>query len=130
MHPQKVAVVLDDQVWTYSELTEEVERVAHHLYRLHVAQGQIVYQFVERGLEMICGMLGIMCAGGVYCLLNPADQHERVVSVLGQIDGQCVLLHGITRHKFPSTAVPHVVRLDDILVPLLRVEDIDDIPDF
>ncbi|CAF1335283.1 unnamed protein product, partial [Rotaria sordida] len=78
---------------------------------------------------MICGMFGIMCAGGVYCPLNPTDQHERVASILDQIGGQYVLLHGITRHKFPSTAVPYVVRLDNILVSSLRVEDIEDIPD-
>ncbi|CAF3920869.1 unnamed protein product, partial [Rotaria sordida] len=129
MHPQKIAVVLDDQLWTYSEFIERIECVASHLHHLNIVPGQIVYQFVDRSLEMISGIFGIMCAGGVYCPLNTTDPYERLASLLDQIRGQYVLLHGKTRNQFPSTAVSYVIRLDEILVPLSSVEDIRGIPD-
>ncbi|CAF4360152.1 unnamed protein product [Rotaria sp. Silwood2] len=127
-HPQKIVLVLDDQAWSYSELIEQIERVASYLHRLNIVRGQIIYQFLERSLEMICGFYGILCAGGAYCALNPTDPHERVVSLLGQIGGQYVLLHEKTRKQFPSTAVPYVVLLDDILLPYIGIEDIGDLP--
>jgi non-ribosomal peptide synthetase component F len=109
MNSQKVAVILDDQTWTYSELIEQIERIASHLYHLNIVKGQIVYQFVERSFEMICGLFSIMYVGGVYCPLNPTDPYERLVSLLEQTHGQYVLVHEKTRSQFPSIAIQHVV---------------------
>jgi non-ribosomal peptide synthetase component F len=127
-HPQKVAMVLDDQVWTYSELIEKVECVAYHLHKFNVAQGQIIYQFVERGFEMVCGLLGIMCAGGVYCPINPTEPLDRVTALVEQVQGQYVLLHEKTRNKFPAAVVQRVISLDTILIPWPRDEDMYDLP--
>ena len=131
MYPQKVAVVLNDQAWTYSELIEQVERVANYLHRLDIVQGQIIYQFVERSFEMVCGLLSIMCIGGVYCPLNPTDPHERLTSLVEQTQGQFVLVHAKTRGQFPVTAVvQQLIQLDVVLSPLLAAEeDIDKFPD-
>jgi acyl-coenzyme A synthetase/AMP-(fatty) acid ligase len=128
MYPQKVAVVLDDQTWTYGELIDQIERVTCCLQRLNIVQGQIIYQFVERGFEMICGFFGIMYAGGVYCPLNPKEPSERLAVLFQHMQGQYVLLHEKTRNQFPSTAVQHIVLLDHILHPLLGIEDMDDLP--
>ncbi len=130
MYSQKVAVVLDDQMWTYSELIERIECIASHLYHLKIVPGQIVYQFVERSFEMICGLLAIISTGGVYCPLNPTDPHERLVSLLEQTQGHYVLLHEKTRNQFPSTSVQHVVLLDQILSPSLWLHDLDEPPDY
>jgi non-ribosomal peptide synthetase component F len=128
IHPQKVAVILDDQAWTYSELIERIERVVCHLHRLNVVQGQIIYQFVERGFEMVCGLFGIMYAGGVYCPINPTEPADRLALLLEQIQGQYVLVQEKTRSRFPSAAIQHVVLLDNTLLSILSVVDIDDLP--
>jgi acyl-coenzyme A synthetase/AMP-(fatty) acid ligase len=128
VHPQKVAVVLDDQVWTYSELVGKVQSVAYYLHNSNIVQGQIVYQFVERGFAMICGLLGIMSVGGVYCPINPTEPYERVAALLEQIQGQYAVLHEKTRNQFPSAAVRHIISLDTILVPCSHLEDIYDLP--
>ncbi|CAF0892065.1 unnamed protein product [Adineta steineri] len=104
LHPQKVAVALDDQMWTYSELVEQIKRTTYYLHRSNFVRGQIVYQFVERSLEMVSGLFGIICAGGVYCPLNPTDPYERITSILEQLR-------------------------DEILSPLSDVEDIEELPD-
>ncbi|CAF1354197.1 unnamed protein product [Adineta steineri] len=69
-----------------------------------------------------------MCAGGLYCPLNPADPPERLVTLLEQTQGQYVLIHQKTREKFPSAAVQHFILLDDILLPWLDVKDIGNLP--
>ncbi|CAF4056157.1 unnamed protein product, partial [Adineta steineri] len=124
LYPQKVAIMLDDQVWTYSELIMQVERVVRQLQRLDIVQGQILYQFVERSFEMICGFLAIMFIGGVYCPINPTVPSDRLKILLEQMQGQCVLVHEKTRNQFPIAAVQHVIVLDNILLPLLDIEDI------
>ena len=93
----KVAIELDEQMWTYGELLTNVTCMAHHL---EIELGEIVYQYVDRSLEMVCGLLGIMCAGGVYCPLNPTDLCMRTRALIDEIQGQCVLVHGSTRNRF------------------------------
>ncbi|CAF4054833.1 unnamed protein product [Adineta steineri] len=128
LYPQKIAIMLDDQVWTYSELIMQVERVVYQLHHLGTVQGQIIYQFVERSFEMICGFLAIIYIGGVYCPINPTVPSERLNILLEQMQGQYVLVHEKTRDQFPIAAVQHVIVLDNILLPMLDVEVISDLP--
>lgn len=112
--PQQVAVELDDQIWTYGELLTNVIVVAHNL---QIAMSQIVYQYVDRSLEMVCGILGIMCAGGVYCSLNPTDPLMRTRLLLNEIQGRFALVHKSTCQKFRSinTEQIQIIELEQIL---------------
>jgi non-ribosomal peptide synthetase component F len=130
INPQKIALILDDQTWTYSELIEQIKCIASHLYNLNIVKGQIIYQFIERSFEMICSLFGIMYVGGVYCPLNPTDPQERLVSILEQTHGQYVLVHEKTRRQFPSTTVQQVVSLDQVLCSSSYVEDINELPNY
>ncbi len=128
LHPQKIALMLDAQAWTYSELIEQVEHVAGYLHHLNIVKGQIIYQFVERSFEMVCGFLGIICINAVYCPLNPTDSQPRLISILDQIKSQYVLVHQITYKQFPKDLVEHVILLEQILSPLSQIEDINELP--
>ncbi|CAF1312241.1 unnamed protein product [Adineta steineri] len=79
---------------------------------------------------MVSGLFGIICAGGLYCPLNPTDPYERVTSILEQLQGSCVLTHKKTRHLFPTTnSIKQLIFLDEILSPLSDVEDMEELPD-
>ena len=70
---------------------------------LNINEGDIVFQYVERSLEMVCGLLSILCAGGIYCPLNPANPESYIRSLLDLIPGQIVLLHEKTRDRFANS---------------------------
>ena len=128
IHPQKLALVLDDQSWTYSEMIEMVQRLILDLYRRNIVHGQIIYQFMERSFEMIIGFLAIMSAGGVYCPISPAEPTNRLVGLLEQIQGRYVLVHRKTHKQFPTAVVSHVILVDDILLSSSYLADIEDLP--
>ncbi|CAF2730622.1 unnamed protein product [Rotaria sp. Silwood2] len=88
MHPQKITGVLNDQAWAHNELVEHVEHIAYHLHRLNVVQGQIVYQFVERSLEMIARFYDILYASGVYCTINPTEPSDQLAALSEQLKGE------------------------------------------
>ena len=117
-HPQKLAVVLDEQSWTYGELVEQVQCVVHHLHKSGVIQGQIIYQCVERGLEMICGFLATMCVGGVYYALSPTEPSNRLTGLMRQIQGQYALVHWKTYGRLPPASIQHMLKFDSILQPV------------
>ncbi|CAF4451348.1 unnamed protein product, partial [Adineta steineri] len=76
-HPQKLAVELDEQSLTYSELLHYVQVLSLTLLNEYqITPGEVVCQCVERSLSMVIGIMGIQMAGSVYCSLSPRDpQH-------------------------------------------------------
>ncbi len=67
---------------TYRELNEQSNRLAHRLRERGVKPGTIAAIMVERSLEMIIGILGILKTGGAYLPIDPDTPHHRVHYVL------------------------------------------------
>ena len=80
--PHAIAVVAEDATLTYAELNARANRVAHHLRSLGVGPDARVAVCVERGAEMVAGLLGVMKAGGAYVPLDPSHPADRLRLVL------------------------------------------------
>lgn len=68
--PNNVAVVFGNQHLTYQELNAKANNLANHLASLGVQPETIVGLCVERSLDMIIGILGILKAGAAYLPLE------------------------------------------------------------
>ncbi|GHO97352.1 hypothetical protein KSF_074000 [Reticulibacter mediterranei] len=79
--PGAVAVICETQQLTYSELNQRANRLAHHLRQLGVQTEVPVGICVERSLDMIVGLLGILKAGGVHVPLDAALPAERLAFI-------------------------------------------------
>ncbi|MGB7709692.1 MAG: amino acid adenylation domain-containing protein [Microcoleus sp.] len=80
--PNAIAVIFEEQQLTYLELNQKANQVAHHLQSLGVKPESLVGICVERSLEMIVGLLGILKAGGGYVPLDPNYPSERLSYML------------------------------------------------
>ncbi len=76
--PGAVAVASGDGSLTYAELNARANRLAHHLRALGVRPETRVGLCVERGAEMVVGLLAVLKAGGAYVPLDPAYPAERL----------------------------------------------------
>ena len=76
--PDAVAVVYEDAELTYAELNRRANRLAHYLRERGVGPDARVALCVERGFEMIVGLLAVLKAGGAYVPLDPAYPAERL----------------------------------------------------
>jgi amino acid adenylation domain-containing protein len=81
-NPDAVAIVHGDSQLTYGELNARANRLAHHLRGLGVRPDARVALCVERGLEMVIGLLAILKAGGAYVPLDPVYPAERLAYLL------------------------------------------------
>lgn len=70
--PDQIAVVFEDQQLTYAQLNHKANQLAHYLQKLGVKPEVVVGLCLERSLEMIVGLLGIIKAGGAYLPLDPS----------------------------------------------------------
>ncbi len=94
--PDNIAVVFDGQKLTYQELNHQANKVAHYLQSLGVGTEVLVGISVERSLEMIVGLLGILKAGAAYLPLDPTYPEERLSFMLSDSQVQVLL----TQQKF------------------------------
>lgn len=74
--PDAIALVFEDKQLTYYELNQRANQLAHHLKTLGVGLEVLVGICVERSLEMVVSLLGILKAGGTYLPLDPALPKE------------------------------------------------------
>ena len=88
--PDAVALVFEEQQLTYRELNRRANQLAHYLKTLGVGPEVLVGICVERSLEMVVGMLGIIKAGGAYVPLEPRLPQERLSFML--LDSQVTVL--------------------------------------
>jgi amino acid adenylation domain-containing protein/non-ribosomal peptide synthase protein (TIGR01720 family) len=76
--PSAVALVCNGEELTYEELNRRANRLGQQLQQLGVGPEQLVGVCVERSLEMVVALLGVMKAGGAYVPLDPAYPQERL----------------------------------------------------
>jgi amino acid adenylation domain-containing protein len=80
--PDAAAVVFGEQRLTYRELNLRANHLANHLRKLGVAPDDLVGVCVERSIEMVVGLLGILKSGAAYVPLDPAYPKERLDFIL------------------------------------------------
>ncbi|MBZ4402539.1 AMP-binding protein, partial [Myxococcus sp. AS-1-15] len=76
--PEAVAVVWGGEALTYAELERRANQLAWHLGALGVGAGERVGLCMERSLEQLVGLLGILKAGAAYVPLDAKYPAERL----------------------------------------------------
>jgi amino acid adenylation domain-containing protein len=77
-HAEKPAVLCGDEQLTYQQLYARSADLALYLQSLGVQPDLLVGVCMERSLDMIVGLLGILQAGGAYVPLDPNYPDERL----------------------------------------------------
>ena len=101
-NPDAVAVVFEAKQLTYAELNARANQLAHHLRSLGVGAEAIVGICVERSLEMIIGILGILKAAAAYLPLDPSYPGERLAYMIEDARPLLVLTQERLREHLPT----------------------------
>ncbi|CAF1215266.1 unnamed protein product [Adineta steineri] len=95
LYSQKLALELDEQSLTYSELLYSVYCLTNYLID-KIQPNKIICQCVERSFKMITDMLAILSNDVVYCPLSPLDPPERLKSLIQDTSTKTLLIHSFT----------------------------------
>ncbi len=101
--PEAVALIIEDERLSYSELNARANQLAHHLRGLGVGAGAVVGIFMERSLEMIVGILGALKTGAACLPLDPSYPRERLAFMLRDAGGPIVLSQQRIATNLPTT---------------------------
>ena len=80
--PGHTAVRFGEYELTYLELNQKANQMARMLQDQGVSKGEIVAIMIDRSLEMIIGIIGILKAGAAYLPMDPEYPKERVKYML------------------------------------------------
>ncbi|WP_156442365.1 condensation domain-containing protein, partial [Mycobacterium sp. IS-1556] len=110
--PDAVALCGGQRSWTYHELDEAANRLAHLLTAEGVGAGDCVALLVERSAEAVVAIVGVLKAGAAYVPIDPAHPEARIAFVLADAGPKVVI----------STA-DLAGRLDECGVVVIDVDD-------
>lgn len=110
-HATRVAAVLDGQELTYDALNRQANRVAHLLLEAGAGPELLVGLCVERSLDLLVGMLGILKAGAAYLPLDPCYPKERLDFMLADAEVKITLTQEHLLPGLPQTAA-RIICLD------------------
>lgn len=96
----RTAVVYEAGRLSYRELNQRANQLAHFLRRRGVGPEVRVAVCVERSLDMIVAVMGVMKAGGAYVPLDAMYARERLSIILR--DAECPVL--LTQHSMLASA--------------------------
>ncbi len=114
--PDSVAVVFEDAKrrvasLTYRQLQQRANQLAHYLQSLGVGPEVLVGICLERSLEMVVGLLGILKAGGAFAPLDPACPKERLAFMLQDTQVPVLLTQQHLVESLPQHGA-HLIALD------------------
>ncbi|MBV4511467.1 amino acid adenylation domain-containing protein [Pseudomonas sp. SWRI22] len=102
--PDAIALRFEHHVLTYRQLNERANQVAHALLAHGVCPDARVAICVERGPQMIIGLLGILKAGAGYVPIDPAYPQERIAYTLADSQPVAVLVQANTAQRAGALA--------------------------
>ncbi|MBN1481965.1 amino acid adenylation domain-containing protein [candidate division KSB1 bacterium] len=80
--PETVAIIAGSQQITYGELEQRANQVAHYLIKKGARPEKLVGLSIERSIDMIVGLLGILKSGAAYLPLDPEYPPERLAFMI------------------------------------------------
>ncbi|MGB8645080.1 MAG: amino acid adenylation domain-containing protein [Anaerolineae bacterium] len=100
--PDALAVIAGNQQLTYRELNERANQLAHFLVGMGVGPEVRVGIYLDRSVEMLVALLGILKAGGAFVALDPAHPPARLAYILSDTHAPVILTRESLFASFPA----------------------------
>ena len=107
--PDVDAIVFRESRLSYRELNERANLLAMELIQLGVTPDSLVGLFIERSIELMVGLLGILKAGAAYVPLDPANPPARLQSVIHDAKFSLVVTEYPLANQLPHGDVRRVI---------------------
>ncbi|PYQ44522.1 MAG: hypothetical protein DMF77_07045 [Acidobacteria bacterium] len=102
--PDATAVSFEGRDLTYRALDARSNQLAHRLRRMGVGPEVLVAIAVERSLDMVVALLGVLKAGGAYLPLDPGYPAGRLAYMLEDAQVRVLLTQESLRPSLPASA--------------------------
>ncbi|WP_283188196.1 non-ribosomal peptide synthase/polyketide synthase [Pseudomonas sp. PMCC200344] len=102
LSPNAPALVFEGQRLSYAELDQRAQTVARALRAAGIGSGAIVPVCMERSVEMVVALLGIVHAGAAWLPLDPELPAARLAFLIADADAQVTLTQAQWLSRLPA----------------------------
>ncbi|PZU94481.1 MAG: non-ribosomal peptide synthetase [Pseudanabaena sp.] len=100
--PNAIAVIYENQQLTYQELNQKANQLAHHLLAIGIQSEQLIGICIERSLDMLVGLLGILKAGATYVPIDPSYPRDRIEYMLSDSQAKILITQQSVINQIPA----------------------------
>lgn len=101
--PEKIALVINQNRYTYRELEHQSNRLAHALVQRGLERGDRVAIHLDNTLEAVVSIFAVLKSGGVFVMVNPTTKIDKLVYVLNNCRASTLIIPG----KKQQTVLEH-----------------------
>ncbi|MFJ2703839.1 condensation domain-containing protein, partial [Streptomyces sp. NPDC087428] len=94
--PDNVALTHGNEQWTYTQLNNRANQLAHHLRNTGITPDTLIAVCLDRSPDLIATLLGILKAGAAFVPLDPEYPTDRITYMVE--DAQAPLIITSTHH--------------------------------
>jgi long-chain acyl-CoA synthetase len=91
-YPEKIALICGAQRFTYLQLEEQANRLAHALIATGVARGDRVVIVLPNSLEAVLAIFATLKVGAVFVMLNSTTKADKLTYVLNNCRSSAMVL--------------------------------------
>ncbi|MEM6602302.1 MAG: AMP-binding protein, partial [Verrucomicrobiota bacterium] len=99
---EAIAVVYEGERLTYSQLDQRTNQLARYLGEQGAGPNALVGICIERGIEMIVGILGILKAGAAYLPMDPQYPKARIAHMVADSGTKILLTSSTCAKQLPK----------------------------
>ena len=99
--PNKIALISGEQRFSYRQIDELSDRIAGSLLDLGIHRQDRIIIFLENSAESVISLFGILKAGAIFIMLNPAMKPKKLGYILKDSGARLLITH---RNKFRIVA--------------------------
>ncbi len=118
-NPDNIALVFEEQKLTYKELNKRSNQLARYIrlkYELTTKQDlepdTLISLCIDRGLDTIVSIFGIMKAGGAYVPIDPEYPIERINHIIEDMQSKLLITQNKYVNKFSNQEAINLIVLD------------------
>ncbi|MFN2285313.1 MAG: amino acid adenylation domain-containing protein [Anaerolineae bacterium] len=109
--PDAIAIIAGEQRFTYREINVRANQMARYLHKLGAGPETLIGLYIERTVEAVIGLLGVLKAGAAYLPLDPTYPPARTALMLEDAKVGILLTQSHLVHNLTAPPV-HTICLD------------------
>lgn len=112
--PNNTAIVFEEKEISYQELEAKSNQLGHFLQEKGIGNGSTVLLCMDRSIEMMIGLIGILKAGAAYIPVDPTYPEERIRFIMEDAEVTLALSNKKYEHLFTTSQTTTPVFIEEI----------------
>ena len=124
--PNNTAVVFENKSITYKELDIESNKIANYLVeKFNIKSGDFVSIFLNRSINLISTILGVIKAGATYIAIDPEYPKDRIEQMILNSNSKIIITNNDT-YRLALSVTNKLINIDNVIFdnanPLIDVK--------